>query len=72
MKKSEVLNRLGFQCQEDLGINTERAGWFFQFDHQTFAFDEKGKVWIRESLVDPGEIFCFATEPILWEPELVS
>ncbi|MDO8579355.1 MAG: hypothetical protein Q7R72_00590 [bacterium] len=72
MKKSEVLDWLGFRCQEDLGINAERAGWFFRFDDQTYAFDEEGKVWTLRGFKDPGEIFYFASEPILWESELVS
>lgn len=69
MKKSEILESLGFELEEGLGVNTEYRGWFFQFDHQTFAFDEQGRTWISRSLVDPGEIFFFATDPILWEPE---
>ncbi len=67
MKKSEILRRRGFELQ-DLGVNASYSGWFFRFDNQTFAFDEVGRVWIFKGLIDPGEIFYFATDPILWQP----
>ncbi|HEY4500623.1 MAG TPA: hypothetical protein VJH25_02400 [Candidatus Paceibacterota bacterium] len=72
MNKSEILERRGFVLEKDLGINADCAGWFFQFDGQTFAFDEEGKTWIWRGFIDPGEIFFFATDPILWEPRVIS
>ncbi|MEK7596984.1 MAG: hypothetical protein AAB450_02645 [Patescibacteria group bacterium] len=72
MKKSEILGRLGFKLEENLGLNGRFAGWFFYFDHQTFAFDGDGKVWTVRGLIDPGEIFFFAMDPILWEPEPIA
>lgn len=72
MNKSEILQKLGFEFQDDLGINTKCAGWFFQFNGQTFAFDENGNPWILKGLMDPGEIFFFARDPILWESELAT